>query len=152
MIQFWLADAVFWILRDALRDTTCFFLVRMTDHAIKALLCTGISGEVPQDHFTPVGQFIDKTAIPDPHNLELFCEVNGVQRQRGSTGEMIFKLPKLILIRELAESACVCLLLRVPCFRLVERETKKRTPMGSSYLDTHTCTFLIWIKVLQVQA
>ncbi|CAJ1358132.1 unnamed protein product, partial [Effrenium voratum] len=114
----------------------------------------GLPWSVPKgyDHFTPVGQFIDKTAIPDPHNLELFCEVNGVQRQRGSTGEMIFKLPKLILICELAESACVCLLVRVPCFRLVERETKKRTPMGSSYLDTHTCTFLIWINVLQVQA
>ncbi|CAJ1429265.1 unnamed protein product [Effrenium voratum] len=58
----------------------------------------GLPWSVPKgyDHFTPVGQFIDKTAIPDPHNLELFCEVNGVQRQRGSTGEMIFKLPKLI--------------------------------------------------------
>ena len=34
--------------------------------------------------------------VPDPTNLELFCEVNGQQRQRGHTGDMIFKPPQLI--------------------------------------------------------
>lgn len=42
-----------------------------------------------QDHFTPVGSFIDKSKISDPSTLELFCEVNGVERQKGHTKETI---------------------------------------------------------------
>ena len=37
-----------------------------------------------------------KTQIPDPHNVELWCEVNGEPRQRQSTKDMIFSVPYLI--------------------------------------------------------
>ena len=40
-----------------------------------------------QDHFTPVGSFIDKAKVPEPHGVELFCSVNGTERQRGHTKE-----------------------------------------------------------------
>ncbi|CAE7232458.1 FAHD1 [Symbiodinium pilosum] len=48
------------------------------------------------DHFTPVGAFVDKMHVLDPHNLELFCQVNGVERQRGNTKDMVFRIPSLI--------------------------------------------------------
>ena len=35
---------------------------------------------LPEDHFTPVGGFIDKSLVKDPQNLELYCQVNGVER------------------------------------------------------------------------
>ncbi|CAE7663903.1 FAHD1, partial [Symbiodinium necroappetens] len=48
------------------------------------------------DHFTPVGGFIDKSLVKDPQNLELYCQVNGVERQRGNTKDMVFNIPSLI--------------------------------------------------------
>ncbi len=35
--------------------------------------------------------FIDKSMVPDPHQLELVCKVNGTVRQQGTTKDMIFK-------------------------------------------------------------
>ncbi|KAG8372931.1 hypothetical protein BUALT_Bualt12G0118400 [Buddleja alternifolia] len=34
--------------------------------------------------------------VPDPHNLELWLKVDGETRQKGSTSDMIFKIPFLI--------------------------------------------------------
>lgn len=44
----------------------------------------------------PVSRFISKTEIPDPHNVELWCSVNGQERQRGNTSDLIFNIPALI--------------------------------------------------------
>jgi len=48
------------------------------------------------DTFCPVGNFIPKAAIKDPHNLELYINVNGETKQRGSTADMITRIPELI--------------------------------------------------------
>src|SRR5690606_6054521 len=34
--------------------------------------------------------------IPEPHALEIGLRVNGEERQRGSTGQMLFDVPRLI--------------------------------------------------------
>ncbi|KAK9182305.1 hypothetical protein WN944_025448 [Citrus x changshan-huyou] len=39
---------------------------------------------------------LPKSAVPDPHNLELWLKVDGEIRQKGSTKDMIFKIPYLI--------------------------------------------------------
>jgi len=48
------------------------------------------------DTFTPIGSMIPKTAVQDPHNLNLSLLINGVTKQAGSTGDMIFRIPRLI--------------------------------------------------------
>ena len=48
------------------------------------------------DTSCPVSRFIEKSCIADPHNVELWLNVNGVTRQRASTSEMIFSIPYLI--------------------------------------------------------
>eukprot|EP00873_Tetraselmis_striata_P026564 jgi/Tetstr1/446828/TSEL_034308.t1 len=48
------------------------------------------------DTSLPVGDFIDKGAVADPHALTLWCAVNGDMRQRGSTSGMLFSVPQLI--------------------------------------------------------
>lgn len=48
------------------------------------------------DTFLPMSHIIPKAAIADPHDAELFLEVNGQPRQRGSTGLMIYRIPRLI--------------------------------------------------------
>jgi len=43
------------------------------------------------DTFAPIGPWLVTTdEIPDPQNLMLWCEVNGVRRQNSSTAQMIF--------------------------------------------------------------
>ncbi|XP_048320858.1 probable acylpyruvase FAHD1, mitochondrial isoform X2 [Ziziphus jujuba] len=49
-----------------------------------------------QDTFTPISSVLPKTAIPDPDNLELWLKVDEEFRQKGSTKDMIFKIPFLI--------------------------------------------------------
>ncbi|KAF5198875.1 Acylpyruvase fahd1 protein [Thalictrum thalictroides] len=49
-----------------------------------------------QDTFTPISSFIPKSMVQDPHNLKLWLKVNGEYRQKGSTKDMIFKIPYLI--------------------------------------------------------
>lgn len=34
--------------------------------------------------------------IPDPHNVELFCLINGKEQQRSRTDIMIFSIPTLL--------------------------------------------------------
>jgi 2-keto-4-pentenoate hydratase/2-oxohepta-3-ene-1,7-dioic acid hydratase in catechol pathway len=49
------------------------------------------------DSFCPMGPWIvHKSALPDPHNLEISLKVNGEIRQAASTREMVFKIPELI--------------------------------------------------------
>ncbi|KAK0564376.1 hypothetical protein OC861_004316 [Tilletia horrida] len=48
------------------------------------------------DTFNPVGPFLYKTAISDPHNVRLWLKVNQQMKQDGNTSDMIFKIPELI--------------------------------------------------------
>jgi len=48
------------------------------------------------DTFTPIGPFIPKTFVGDPHNLRLSLKINGIIKQDGSTADMIFRIPRLI--------------------------------------------------------
>lgn len=48
------------------------------------------------DTFTPLGKFIDKSNVPDPHNLRLTFKIDGKVKQDGSTGDMIFTIPQII--------------------------------------------------------
>ncbi|OAA42566.1 2-keto-4-pentenoate hydratase [Metarhizium rileyi] len=48
------------------------------------------------DTFLPMSNVIPKTAIADPQDVELFLEVNGETRQRGSTGLMIYQIPRIM--------------------------------------------------------
>ncbi|KAG6330422.1 hypothetical protein ID866_8666 [Astraeus odoratus] len=41
-------------------------------------------------------KFIPKSAVSDPHDLRLLLTVNGVTKQKGTTGDMIFRIPRLI--------------------------------------------------------
>ncbi|KAL6571591.1 hypothetical protein OROHE_003234 [Orobanche hederae] len=56
------------------------------------IYCQGLPWSVAkgQDTFTPISSILPKSMLPDPHN------VDGEVRQRGSTGDMIFKIPFLI--------------------------------------------------------
>ncbi|KAI8003562.1 hypothetical protein LOK49_LG08G03253 [Camellia lanceoleosa] len=49
-----------------------------------------------QDTFTPISSVIPGSIVPDPHDLELWLKVDGEIRQKGSTKDMIFKIPYLI--------------------------------------------------------
>lgn len=48
------------------------------------------------DTFCPMSDFIPLDAIKDPYNVELWCSVNGEERQRGNTKDMIFDVAHLI--------------------------------------------------------
>ncbi|CAH1442882.1 unnamed protein product [Lactuca virosa] len=49
-----------------------------------------------QDTFTPISSILSFSRVPDPHSLELWLKVDGEIRQKGSTEDMIFKIPFLI--------------------------------------------------------
>ncbi|KAG1890864.1 hypothetical protein F4604DRAFT_1949216 [Suillus subluteus] len=48
------------------------------------------------DTFTPIGSFIPKSSVSDAHDLMLSLKINGVIKQNGTTGDMIFRIPRLI--------------------------------------------------------
>ncbi|KAJ4501604.1 putative mitochondrion protein [Lentinula lateritia] len=48
------------------------------------------------DTFCPISDFIPKENIKDPMNLVLWIKINGEERQRGNTAEMIYDIPELI--------------------------------------------------------
>ncbi len=49
------------------------------------------------DTFGPVGPWlVTKDEVPDPQDLRLFCEVDGVMRQDGSTKTMIFGVKTIV--------------------------------------------------------
>lgn len=48
------------------------------------------------DTSAPVSSIMERDAISDPHNLTLSLCVNGATRQKGSTGNMIFRIDTVI--------------------------------------------------------
>ncbi|KAG1816588.1 hypothetical protein EV424DRAFT_1473024 [Suillus variegatus] len=48
------------------------------------------------DTFTPIGSFIPKSSVSDAHDLTLSLKINGAIKQNGTTGDMIFRIPRLI--------------------------------------------------------
>ncbi len=49
------------------------------------------------DTFGPIGPWlVTKDEVPDPSNLDMFCDVNGERRQSGNTATMIFKVPYIV--------------------------------------------------------
>jgi acylpyruvate hydrolase len=48
------------------------------------------------DTFLPLSQIIKKSAIPDPHNVELYLTVNNEHRQKDSTELMLFRIPRIL--------------------------------------------------------
>eukprot|EP00656_Telonema_subtile_P039848 TRINITY_DN4492_c0_g1_i3.p2 TRINITY_DN4492_c0_g1~~TRINITY_DN4492_c0_g1_i3.p2 ORF type:complete len:108 (+),score=35.61 TRINITY_DN4492_c0_g1_i3:115-438(+) len=49
-----------------------------------------------RDRSCPVSEFIPSSDVKDPSELTLWLQVNGEERQRGSTGLMIFNVPELL--------------------------------------------------------
>lgn len=48
------------------------------------------------DTFLPLSKVIPKSAIPDPHNIELYLKVNDQLRQNDSTELMLFRIPRIL--------------------------------------------------------
>lgn len=48
------------------------------------------------DTFLPISNIIEKSAIPDPHNAEIYLTVNGKVHQKDSTELMLFRIPRLL--------------------------------------------------------
>lgn len=48
------------------------------------------------DGFCPVSDFLPAERLPDPQNVELWVAVDGKDRQRGRTSDMIFPVAQLI--------------------------------------------------------
>ncbi|KAM0297606.1 hypothetical protein ACHAPM_009338 [Fusarium culmorum] len=48
------------------------------------------------DTFLPMSNIIPKTTIQDPHNVELFLQLNGETKQQGSTNLMIYQIPRIL--------------------------------------------------------
>ena len=48
------------------------------------------------DTSLPVSEFIPRERIPDPHQVELICKVNGEIRQQDNTSQMITKIPQML--------------------------------------------------------
>ena len=48
------------------------------------------------DTSLPVSQFIPRERIPDPHQIELICRVNGEIRQQDCTAKMITRIPEML--------------------------------------------------------
>ncbi|GES73062.1 putative mitochondrion protein [Rhizophagus clarus] len=48
------------------------------------------------DTFTPIGEFIPKSEIKDPHDVNIWLKLNEEMKQNGTTKDMVFKIPTLI--------------------------------------------------------
>lgn len=48
------------------------------------------------DCSTPVSEFIAPDKINDPHNIRLWCKVNGEFKQDSSTKHLLFNIPQMI--------------------------------------------------------
>ncbi|KAH7035001.1 uncharacterized protein B0I36DRAFT_86660 [Microdochium trichocladiopsis] len=48
------------------------------------------------DTFLPMSNVIPKSAIPDPHNAELYLTVNDATKQSDSTNLMLFRIPQML--------------------------------------------------------
>lgn len=45
----------------------------------------------------PIGDFIPYVQSLDLHNISFGCKVNGIEKQRGNTGDMIFSIEELLV-------------------------------------------------------
>jgi acylpyruvate hydrolase len=43
------------------------------------------------DTSCPIGEFIPKSSLADPHKVNIVCSVNGEKRQDGNTADMVIK-------------------------------------------------------------
>lgn len=48
------------------------------------------------DTFLPISDFIPKEKIKDPHDVEVWLNVNGEARQNDGTGLMLFPIPRIL--------------------------------------------------------
>ncbi|HNR07129.1 MAG TPA: fumarylacetoacetate hydrolase family protein [Saprospiraceae bacterium] len=49
------------------------------------------------DHFAPLGPYlVTPEEVGDPHNLNLWLKVNGEMRQNSNTGDMVYKVARLV--------------------------------------------------------
>jgi acylpyruvate hydrolase len=48
------------------------------------------------DTFLPLSNIIQKSAIPDPHDVELYLTVNNESKQLDSTELMLFRIPRIL--------------------------------------------------------
>ena len=48
------------------------------------------------DNSCPIGDFIDKSLIPDPQKVDLWLKVNGEMKQEGNTSNMMFSVAYLV--------------------------------------------------------
>lgn len=48
------------------------------------------------DTFTPISDFIAREKVQNPHEVQLWCSVDGKMRQNGNTCDMVFDIPTLI--------------------------------------------------------
>ncbi|KAK2002243.1 fumarylacetoacetate hydrolase [Colletotrichum falcatum] len=48
------------------------------------------------DTFLPMSDIVQKSAIPDPHDIELFLKVNNETKQDASTNLMLFQIPRIL--------------------------------------------------------
>jgi acylpyruvate hydrolase len=46
------------------------------------------------DTFNPISNIIPKSAIPDPHNVNIWLNVNNESRQNDNTELMLFRIPR----------------------------------------------------------
>jgi acylpyruvate hydrolase len=86
--------------KDAMKHVKGYFLgIDMTarelqDEAKKKGLPWSIAKGL--DTFAPTSDLIDAADIPDVSNVELWLSVNGKDRQRGNTSDMLFDVPTII--------------------------------------------------------
>lgn len=48
------------------------------------------------DTFAPMSSMVPKSSVPNPHDRDIWLDVNGERRQRGNTAQMIFDIPSII--------------------------------------------------------
>ena len=48
------------------------------------------------DTFTPISDFVPKSAVPSPHHLNIWLKVDDELRQNGNTADMVHNIPFLI--------------------------------------------------------
>jgi 2-keto-4-pentenoate hydratase/2-oxohepta-3-ene-1,7-dioic acid hydratase in catechol pathway len=65
----------------------------------KDLKQKGLPWEIAKafEQSAPVGDFIPYDGSLDLKDISFGCKVNGIERQRGNTGKMIFSIPKLLV-------------------------------------------------------
>ena len=48
------------------------------------------------DTSCPVSRFISLEELKDPHNVDIWCTINGKPQQKDNTSDLIFNIPQLI--------------------------------------------------------